>query len=180
MSLFSRAYTRRCGFFYQAEGKVSGAGGEQLTLKQQLEAAETAKTKAEQAKADAEQKLKDAEQNAADLQSALDKAAGKLTAAEGEVTKLKGDLKTASERVTTLEGEAKDADERGRETAAASGVKPVPKSEDAPKGGAADGKSLFAEYQKLMASEDPKAASAYFDQHEKALVAFMNSKEAQG
>lgn len=105
-----------------------------------------------------------------------DDAKAALTTANKERDDAKNEVGNLTAEVANLKGEAKTASERANEIAAANGVKPTPKAEDAPKGsgGAKDGAALFAEYQALMKS-NPKAASTFWDKHEAALMAYAET-----
>ena len=151
-----------------------GTGGaEAPTLKQQLAAAETARDEAKSA-------LTKAEGDQSALQAKLDAAEGKLKGLESEKLGLQGKLTTAEGQVAKLTSEAATAQHRATEIAASNGVLPTTKSDATVTAGTgSDGKTIFDKYQSLM-KDEPSAASAYWTTNEKALLAYMESKEARG
>ena len=179
------AFSPAFKMFGQDTGGGSGGagGGEGLTLKQQLDAATKERDDAKASlgsitkeRDDAKAALGTATKERDDAKAALGTATKErddAKAALGTATKERDDAKA---EVTKLSGEAKDADTRARELAAASGVPPVPKHEDAAKT-TGDGKGHYEAYQKAMDAGEAMKAAKIWGEHQKAIEAHVATLE---
>ena len=161
------AFSPAFKMFGQDTGGGSGGagGGDGLTLKQQLDAATKERDDAKASLGSITKERDDAKASLGSITKERDDA----KAALGTATKERDDAKA---EVTKLSGEAKDADTRARELAAASGVPPVPKHEDAAKT-TGDGKGHYDAYQKAMAEGEGMKAAKLWGDHQKAIEAHV-------
>lgn len=174
-------------YFAAETGGGSGGGSEKLTgagtLKERLEAANARIGELDGEKTQLSTELQTEKEKTGQLEKDKTKLEQDLQAEKGKVSKLeqeKKDLQTkltaSEEKVTTLQGDAKTSDERAAEKAAANGHKPVQTSEAAKKQTeGADGAALYAQYSKLKGS----AKTAFFREHEKALMTYAASLPAE-
>lgn len=111
-----------------------------------------------------------------DLEAAKKSVDEQLAAVNVDKVALQGKLTTAEAEVKKLTGEAKTADQKAQEIAAAHGSAGATKPPETAQGnGEKSGKELFEAYQKLGGRE----ASAFWKQHEKALMAYAEAEEAK-
>jgi uncharacterized protein (DUF3084 family) len=142
-----------------------GGGGEGLTLKQQLEAAQ--------------KDAKDAKDSLSNITSERDNLKTQLGTINGEVADLKAQLGTvkkerddAKAEAARLTGEAKDSDTKAREIASGMGTPPAPKHESAAKTNA-DGKAHYDAYQAAQKAGDGGKAADIWAAHKKDIEAYV-------
>lgn len=175
--------------FLAADKDASGGGGDGKpaitggTLKEKLESAtgligqlDSEKEQLASDLKDSNEKITKLDGEKAKLAQDLKTANEKITALTGEKEQLGKDLTAANEKITRLEGEAKDTDTKAGERAAANGLPPVQTEAGKNEAKGKDGAALYAEYQTLKGREK----TAFFREHEKALMAYAKQLEKEG